>query len=380
MLHPTLAVCLAAITTLTAALPPSGVPARPPALRIIASWPLPTRDRATLLASEPDAALAISAVALTSRRIVVADALGDRLLVLDTDGHVHQEWRGGGREAEIAVPIAVLPREDGTLWVQNYGHARMAVFRAVGDSLQFQRLLRAGPRPIGLRDAASPDDPPALLAVPGVPSTGKIPMPDVVRLDPRGQEISRRPLPAPAGSLVVFTHVAAVRGGQQSSMLRQPLSAGPLAAVGPAGNVATAFSDRYDIVWIGPTGRATHVQRPLPPRVPLTSTERDSVELLILAWSRAHTVARNVVPFGPPTVKPHLQRLAFDGSGRLWVERAAAAGQPGVVDLYSSPDRAPRRVDVPAGLTLLPETARGDTLFAVRLQGRTRTILRVVLP
>lgn len=295
----------------------------------------------------------ISAVAADPRgRILVVDRGVSEVRVFDPDGGFLFRLGGeGDGPEEFRTPCCVGFSPLAELWVRQ--EARYTAF-ALGDAAA--TYLRVQPRLFGGQGGAAPvtfDAEGRLVDVGSLPNSGDAFTHARVHVNADGSAdtvVVREPEAAARGHTTVEIEISAAGfSGTGQLYLYQPYGPLWLRGHGPGGMWASASSSDYAVELHDGAGSVTRITGPPDAGPPLSPEERDYArDRLERDMGRGNLDAP---PFEIPATKGPLADLFFDQTGRLWVEKAAAAGAEMVeADVYEGTTlvaryRWPSRVD-----------------------------------
>lgn len=307
-------------------------------------------------------------------RIYLAEALADEIRVFDANGaHLYSIGRTGSGPGELKGPCCLAFDAGGRLWVRDRGNARYNGYE----------LDDAGARHIATVRMAHGDGnfgPPLTFSAAGhLIDIGH-------KIDGRGGESKLHRFHLDTAGTAVATEVirtlsmeeqggrAVTRredGGASRLFIRPAFPRTQLLAHAPGGGRAEMISDRYEVAWYessdatSPPTLSHTLRRHLPLGPPVSAAEREAAEERLRQEAEWAGLAGGTSPFSVPDRKQPLAALFFDQDGRLWVQRATAAGEPSRADLYS-PDGTPAaEVTWPRGVVLSNGAIRGDRAVGI---------------
>ncbi|MCG8468578.1 MAG: hypothetical protein MJB57_10290 [Gemmatimonadetes bacterium] len=308
---------------------------------------------------------------LSDGRILIADGLGEALIVWTPDTGADTLTNIGEGPGEYQMPDGLFPLpDDGTLLV-DLGNARLV---EIGADLSFGETTPIAQGQLG---------PGMTLVLPrGTDSNGRVyyehrpgqmgAVPDsaiIRRFDPTTEseeDLAKRKLPEMKRS---------ESGGPNNSNVSirpVPLSAQDTWAVGFDGSIAVVRSSDYHVEWTRPDGSVlTGAPVPYDP-VRVGNGEKD-------AWLEGLAAGLSISMFsdgGPPQLSfsrggstrsssnrdeyewpdrmPPFANASFvDGDGRAWVERSTSAGAPTLFDIFSDTGEWIAQVQLPPERTLV---------------------------
>lgn len=284
--------------------------------------------------------LSVSGIALDRwSRIFIADERGHLVRVFSSDGKVAftigKQGKGPG---ELLSPccVAVYGRE---LWVLDQGNARVSVFDLGEHAARFSRAIQMPAPSSGRRDRLQRDKNGRVLFV-RVSVFGDAYPYRLIRsfVDDSGVATAPDTLPEPPSDSLAFAVIfRELAGGiKVSAGVTQPFGPAHLRAFGPDGQMVSAVSSKYSLLWSDQDGRSVRViQRQV--RSPEVSVlERRTAESTLQKVASSNGVSRSAIPFDVPRRKAPLSDLGFDLVGRLWVQLAVGEGKPHRADVFDS--------------------------------------------
>jgi hypothetical protein len=300
-------------------------------------------DRISGIALHPDGLLAVT------------DHRNRALVFLDTAGTVIRVITAAEDRLPLVSPCCARVDSAGLVWIQSDG--RYMSFDAGGDFVGSRSV------PQTFRGI-----PPAFDGSGGQFFwTAGPPGRSIVRLTVGGDTVRTPLAPHPV-----------IAGAPDHVVVRTPtghefgwpftFGASVLTAQRHDGHYAQAVTERYEVTVYHPAGeRAWHVIRDVP-RPALLPAQRDSASAeLSAAVSHAERVGGVLItPPAIPTEGQVLRRIWFDASGRLWVQRTSAPGDPmAFADVFDMEGRHLFVVSWPAVVRLHHGASRGRVAWGV---------------
>jgi len=290
-------------------------------------------------------------------RILVVDRGASEIRVFDPNGAFRFRVGGeGDGPEEFRGPCCLGFSPEGELWVRQ--EARYTAFE-LGDAAA--TYLRVRQRPFGGQGGAAPvtfDAEGRLVDIGSLRSSGDAFVHGRVHLNADGSAdtvVLREPEAAAEGHRTVVIDISGVVEGFRGSgqlYLYQPYGPLWLRAHGPGGAWASASRSLYAVELHAADGSVAEIIGPPDPGPPLSPEEREYArDRLERDMERGNL---DEPAFDIPDRKGPLADLFFDRAGRLWVEKAAAAGAEMVeADVYEGATlvaryRWPRRVETGA--------------------------------
>jgi len=307
---------------------------------------------------------------LPDGRVMLADPLGQALVVLDLEGGGADTLGGVGQgPAEYRQPDAVFRMPGDSTLLVDLGNARLTVLAPDGSFTETMPIAQGQPGPGGGLQIITPA---------GVDSLGRIyfrpfgggpgrGLPDsaaVVRWDRRVASmdtVARVKLPAMSQSTS--------GGGDDRSVSVMPIPLSPQDgwAVGWDGRVVAVRAPDYYVEWIGPDGSVTRGQPVAYEPVPIRRADKEEwieglggglrIGMTIENGERRVSLGRgggsgaspDPDQFNWPEAKPPFDAGAVwvSPEGRAWVRRYVPAGQAGLVDVLSRDGRLERQITLP---------------------------------
>jgi len=314
---------------------------------------------------------------LPDGRVLVADGLGQALILLDLDaGTADTVGRVGGGPEEYQSPDALFPLpDDGTLLL-DLGNGRLTQLASdlsFGETMPIAQMPEEG-GPGGMMSME--------IVIPrGVDAKGRIYYQGMPRMAPGGTMpdtgmIMRLDRATGAVDTVGMVKLqdreleeSGGAGNRNVRMMPRPLTAQDSWAVSWDGRVAIARSGQYQLEWIQPDGQMVS-GKPIPYE-PLRVTGADKEEwvetltgglaISIMAgndgrvqtnFSRGGTGSSpDVDEYEWPDVKPAFpgNAVLVSRTGEAWVERHVKAGDPPAYDVFGAQGELIGRVQLPEG-------------------------------
>jgi len=307
----------------------------------------------------------------TRLKDVVADGRG-MLYVLDEGAAQIRVFDSAGALVRVIGRKGAGPAEFGdaygmgigwlgdTLAVLDPGNGRLARLSATGDWIGSWPAKRITGRDVRLRQAGA-----AVYAPDWRPVGGK-PQSLLVRYTTRGVGdtlvLPERPADSPGA--IVCPASGAIR------FFSIPFATGVLAIPGPAGELVTARTDRYRIVFVSPNGDSLRtISREI---APLAVTDSEwPAGLAEYTEFRAKNPAASCDPATPGRVrlKPVLRSLVLDDAGDLWVEHRSAEGD--MLDVFDRDGKLRGVLAAPPHETEIPIYVRGDRVSTITVEETT---------
>ena len=362
-------------------------------LAVVAAWvvssPLGAQARWSLvenlrIGSEEDGPYLftqIRGVAVGERgSIFVLDFRSQEIRLFDSQGKfVKRVARKGAGPGEIANANGLLTGADGRVWVNDPNNSRYAVFTASGDYAT-QHLFT--PWGFGYTWQGVFDRTGSLLEYVSV-SEGNQRLGRVRRVSADGAKVDTLALPECANRVSREAQSGYVaRGGRASTFFGVPFVPNQVRAWDSEGFIWCSSNDADEILKIrlvrGDTVLRVNSSRP---PVPVTDAEREAAITPI-----RNSFGRMGLPapdFGLiPRVKPALQAIDVDGSGRLWVRATTNDTTRTVFDVWDG--TTGRQLATVTAPWRIPSAwrplIRGDTMHAVVLEeNEVPVVVRAVI-
>ena len=299
--------------------------------------------------------------------IFVLEYRTQEIRLFDSQGKfIKRVARSGSGPGEIKNANGLLAGADGRVWVNDPNNSRYAVFSPSGDYAT-QHLY--SPWGLGYLWQGMFDRTGSLLEYVSV-ADGNQRRSGVRRVSADGAKVDTIALPECANRVPREAQSGYVaRGGQVSNFFGVPFVPNQIRAWDPGGFIWCSSNDAYEILKIrlvrGDTVLRVNSSRP---PIQVTDAEREAAITPIRnAFGRMGLPAPD---FGLiPRVKPALQAIDVDDSGRLWVRATTNDTTRTVFDVWDgSTGRQLATVTAPwrIGSAWRP-LIRGDTMYAVVL-------------
>lgn len=299
----------------------------------------------------------VSGVALNSQgQIYVADAQANEVRVFSPEGtYLHSVGRTGSGPGELRRPCCIAFDTSGHLWVRDGGNARYNVYRTGSDGAQYVGQVRMAHGDVNYAAPLTFDTEGHLIDIGHRtdPATGERRL-SRLHLDSAGsvirEEVIEVPGPSELGAHVIERASAQ---GRSMSFIYPPYGPTHLVAHSPEGSWAEAMTSTYEVSWHGAQGalvrtiRTENVSGPA-----IDESERTAAEVRLGEQLKAVGAPPGDARFRMPEHKPPLAGLFFDRSGRVWVQRSVAAGEPNEAEVYTGDGIMVARVRWPAGIRL----------------------------
>lgn len=311
---------------------------------------------------------------LTDGRVMIADGLGQALLVADLrTGRADTIGGVGGGPQEYRTPDAVFPLPGDSTLLVDLGNGRLT---AIGPDFRFGETM-----PLTLGQPGQGPGSMIILVPRGVDREGRLYMRAsggmgpggprdstfVIRYDRRTQRIDSL---ARVGLPETKVNRSGGAGNQSVRVQPVPLSPQDGWAVAPDGRLALVRTEPYHVEWRDPSGRI--VPGPAVDHRPLrlgnaeqqrwlANLGRDGLRVSVSVnnGQMQTSFARGGAPAGAPDpdqfewpdVMPAFNagEVLVDASGNVWVGRYTRAEDPPQYDVFDGQGRLQARVTVPAG-------------------------------
>jgi hypothetical protein len=312
-------------------------------------------------------------------RIFVADGRSSSIRVYDEDGtYLDSFGRRGEGPGEFSNPCCLAFDGVGRLWVWNdgdlAGQLRYEVFEMSG--VRGSPAFRIPGATLGLlwplrrilfdRDGNVVH--PTFTERPVEPGGERTPRRARIHVDTTGTELRRvavRVVPQDSlGGLPPPRTPGGITRSRSGPMVRQQLL-----AHAPFGGFADAVNARYEVYWYDDGGKQTRVIRRDLVGPPLTPDETAEARAT-LGDLRERARSRGIPPpdVAVPERHPPLERLHFDGTGRLWVQRRiTSADTLELADVYDPAGAYLYTVRWPRDIILYHGAVRGGFVYGVSL-------------
>lgn len=295
--------------------------------------------------------------------VFVLEFRAQEIRLFDNQGRfVKRVARRGNGPGEISNANGLLLAPNGEIWVNDPQNARWTVFSPTGEFVRQHVLPILG---YGYVWNAMIDPAGVIYDPVSVPSAGGTYRSLVRRVRPNGQVIDSLPAReceqrGTGGRPTVFEARSAT-GGRVAEI---PFLPSPVWTWDRRGFTWCSSRDRYEILQIG-VARGDTVRRITLDAgpTPVSKAERDS------AVARMRKLFTDIGAPEPdydriPRVKPAIQAIDVDASGRLWVRRNTADSRRTTFDVWEERAARPFTVVVPWRLSAyFHPIIRGDTLL-----------------
>jgi len=301
---------------------------------------------------------------LPGGRVLVADGLGQALIVWTPGGGADTLTNVGEGPEEYETPDGLHPLPDGATLLVDIGNARLTELDAELDFVDTRPIAQGQIAPgMSLLLPVGTDDRGRIYFQQRPPMTEPQDSAWIARFDPATEEIER------LGRVRLQDQQRSESGSANDRSVRirpMPLTPEDAWNVGSGGRIAVARTGEYRLEWVEPDG--TVVRGPVVAYDPVRVTGADreaymeelssGLAVLVtsdggppqLSFSRGGRGAGG----GPdgftwPDVKPAFGggAVRVDGEGRAWVRRHVAAGEPQRYDVFDILGRRIAQVRLP---------------------------------
>lgn len=302
----------------------------------------------------------------SSGSIFVLDFKAQEIWLFDAQGRfLKRVARRGAGPGEIANANGMQVAADGRIWVNDPNSARFSVFKPSGDFDTQYRATHWGYSYIWQARFDTSGDLLQFISVrepDATTSTAKL-----ERVRPDGSVRDTLPLHhCPLRGAAPENTSFVGRGRGRTFYMGVPYLPTPIWSWDGRGSLWCSSSDRYELLQLGlvsgdTTRRLTAEWRP----VPVSRTERDAaIEPIRKAYQEIGQPQPDYDRI--PKVKPALENIDVDNTGRLWVRRTTTDTAHTVFDIWDPTGRQLATATAPWRISQYHRPVlRGDTLYAV---------------